>query len=147
LNPDQLADFLASIEKEDWEQVLKHLETITIDACSQGGVTDSQAYASKVTLRTKLITALKTMERSLEDAKTYRQMPEELRELFESDADTLLKIGIRLRESTNARLQMHHVREYLDMVKLNHGSKCGECEITEILKAIDEVSRTSYLEL
>jgi hypothetical protein len=133
------------MEKEDWEQVFKHLETITIDACNQGGATDSQAYVSKVALRTKLIAALKTMERSLKDAGTYRKVPEELRELFESDTDTLPKIGVRLRESTNARLQMHYVREYLDMVKLNH-EKCDECEITEILKAIDEVSRTSYLE-
>lgn len=147
MNPDQLADFLASMEKEDWEQVLEHLETITIDAWPQEDMPDSQACASKVALRTKLITALKTMERSLEDAKTYRQIPEELRMLFESDTDTLLKTGIRLKESANARLQMHYVREYLDMVKLNYGSKCDDCEITEILKAIDEVSRTSYMEL
>jgi hypothetical protein len=147
LNPDQLADFLVSMEKEDWEQVLEHLETISIDAWPQEDILDSQAYASKIALRTKLITALKTMERSLEDAKTYRKIPEELRTLFESDSDTLLKTGIRLKESANARLQMHYVREYLDMVKLNQGSKCDECEITEILKAIDKVSRTSYLEL
>jgi hypothetical protein len=133
--------------EEDWEQVLEHLETITIDAWPQEDIPDSQAYACKVASRTKLITALKTMERSLEDAKAYRQIPEELRVLFESDTDTLLKIGIRLKESANARFQMHYVREYLDMVKLNHSSKCDDCEITEILKAIDEVSRTSYLEL
>jgi hypothetical protein len=90
---------------------------------------------------------LKTMERSLEDAKNYRMIPEELRLLFESDTDTLFKIGIRLKESANARFQMHYIREYIDMVQLNHGSKCDDCEITEILKAIDEVSRTSYLEL
>jgi len=147
LNPDQLADFLASMEKGDWGQILKHLETITIDACSQGDAQDSQTYASNVALRTKLIAALKTMERSLEDAKMYQQIPEELRLLFKSDSGTLLKIGIRLKESANARLQMHYVREYLEMVKLNNGSKCDECEITEIIKAIDEVSRTSYLEL
>lgn len=146
MNPDQLADFLASMDKEDWGQFLMHLETITIDACSQGGAPDSQAYASKIALRTKLITALKIMERSLKDAKTYRQIPEELRTLFESDSDTLLKTGIRLKESANARLQMHYVREYLSMVRLNQGSKCDECEIAEILKSIDEVSRTSYLE-
>jgi len=147
LNPDQLADFLASMDKEDWGQVLEHLETITIDALPQEDILDSQAYICKAALRTKLITALKTMERSLEDAKTYRMIPEELRLLFESDTDTLLKIGIRLKESANARFQMHYVREYIDMVQLNHGSKCDDCEITEILKAIDEVSRTSYLEL
>jgi hypothetical protein len=146
LNPDQLADFLASIEKEDWGQFLKHLETITIDACSQGGAHDSQAYENKVALKSKLITALRTMERPLKDAMIYRKIPEELRTLFESDSYTLLKTGIRLKESANARLQMHYVREYLDMVRLNHGSKCDECEITEILKAIDKVSHTSYLE-
>ncbi len=147
MNPDQLADFLASMDKEDWGQVLEHLETIMIDVWPQEDILDSQAYVCKVALRTKLIAALKTMERSLEDAKTYRMIPEELRLLFESDTDTLLKIGIRLKESANARFQMHYVREYIDMVQLTHGSKCDDCEITEILKAIDEVSRTSYLEL
>jgi hypothetical protein len=39
------------MEKEDWEQVLEHLETISIDAWPQEDILDSQAYASKIALR------------------------------------------------------------------------------------------------
>lgn len=134
---------MADLRKEDWLQLLRAIDPPVFESVSS--VIGQHKPEDEITY-SEMISYANVINQSIRDAETYRMIPSELRQFLESDSEAMYTLARRLTQAVNARDQVTVIRDYLDMAK-GTDEKCAKCELMEIVKAIEVVLNSSFLDL